>query len=454
MPIISKHGLISRHAISRNGLMLSLLAVLMAGLSACGQTEIILPGERIAVIDTSTANILIVDDQAAGEGAGLPGAVLNTSFMTPGSSVSHRGGHFGAELPLQRAFSVRVGISADEGTDMAQPVVNENAVFTITPGGEITASSITDGAELWTADIDPSTDQSQVSISGGLGLIDGLLVAHAGKERLVALNAATGEEIWSMQAPHFLVGGPSMAAGFIIVTDINGRVYAFTQSNGEEVWNRIGSQGQTRITGAAYPAIVDNDLIVAGGDGELISLNLTDGSFNWGDTLVPTRLVTALDSIADITAHPVHDGGIVIAVTQSGIMVAYNARTGRLIWEQPLRSLTMPWLAGDTLFVSTSNNELLALRRSDGAVRWKTDLPGRYNANEPVVENALRHTAPVLVSGKVLVANHRGDMLVFDAETGSSEGDFSIGGSITTDLSIANGTVFALDRSGRLTAWR
>ena len=60
----------------------------------------------------------------------------------------------------------------------------------------------------------------------------------------------------------------------------------------------------------------------------------------------------------------------------------------------------------------------------------------------------------MLVSGKVLVANHRGDMLVFDAETGSSEGDFSIGGSITTDLSIANGTVFALDRSGRLTAWR
>ena len=99
MPIISKHGLISRHAISRNGLMMSLLAVLMAGLSACGQTEIILPGERIAVIDTSTANILIVDDQAAGEGAGLPGAVLNTSFMTPGGSVSHRGGHFSAELP-------------------------------------------------------------------------------------------------------------------------------------------------------------------------------------------------------------------------------------------------------------------------------------------------------------------------------------------------------------------
>lgn len=433
---------------------LALLAGLTAALSACSQNEIILPGERFAIVDTSTADKLSVNPEAAAEGALLPPVSTNPRFDTPGLDDGHGGGHLSVEFPLERAFSVRVGIAANEGTEMAQPVVNETAVFTITPGGEVVATATADGQRIWAVDIDPSTDKTQTSISGGMSLEDQDLIVHAGKNRLVSLNAETGAENWSLELAQYIVGGPTVAGGFVLITDINGRVYAITAATGEELWNRIGSQGQTRITGAAFPAIANDETIIAGGDGELISLSLDQGGFNWGDNLVPARLITALDTIADITAHPIHDGGLVVAVTQSGVMVAYNARTGRTIWEQNLRSINMPWLAGETIFVTTTNNQVYAMRRNDGAIRWKVDLPGMFDMNDPVAEDAIRHTGPVVVSGKVLVAGQEGSFHLINAETGALETSFSSGGAITTALTVAGNTVYTLDRSGRLSAWR
>ena len=430
------------------------LVAMAALLAACSEKEVILPGERISVVGDAAAGTVEVNAAAAGEGAGLAAPVANPRFATPGGDAGHGGGHFRVEFPLARAFTARVGVAADEGTDMAQPVVSEEAVFTVTPGGMVVASSVQDGRSIWSLDIDPSTDSTQVSVSGGMALDGNDLIVHAGKQRLVSLDAGSGEENWSVDLPHFILGGPTVASGFVIVSDITGRVYALAQSNGEELWNRIGVQGQTRITGAAYPAIAGNSVVIAGGDGELISLGLADGSFNWGDSLAPVRVVTALDTIGDIVAHPVHDGTRVIAVTQTGVMVAYNARTGRVLWERSIRSLAMPWLAGETLFVTTANNELIALRVSDGEVRWRTDLPGKFETNAPVREGAYRHTGPMALSGKLLLASRRGEALVVDADTGAIETRFSTGGGVTTALSTAGGTVFALDRSGRLTAWR
>ena len=438
---------------SRMKHILPLLAV-AAVLAACSEKEVILPGERVAVVDGGTVGTVEPNAEAAAEGAGLPAPAANRRFVTPGGDAGHGGGHFSVEFPLTRAFSVRVGTAAEDGTDMAQPVVGEDAVFTVTPGGVVVASSVRNGGSIWSVDIDPSTDTTQVSVSGGMALDGNELIVHAGKKRLVSLDAGSGDENWSVELPHFILGGPTVAGGFVVVSDINGRIYALAQSNGEELWNRIGTQGQTRITGAAYPAIADNSVIVAGGDGELISLGLVDGSFNWGDSLAPVRVITALDTIGDIVAHPVHDGIRVIAVTQTGVMVAYNARTGRVLWERGIRSLAMPWLAGETLYVATANNELMALRVSDGEVRWRTDLPGKFEMNEPVREGAYRHTGPVALSGKLLLASQRGEMLVVDAENGVIENRFSAGGAVTTALSVSGGTVFVLDRSGRLSAWR
>ena len=423
-------------------------------LAACSTSEEILPGERIAIIDREADLGLEVDNAANAEGAGLGPALVNSAFPTPGYSDGHAGGHLAVDLPLELAFSLKVGVKAEEGSELAQPVADDNAVYTVMPGGVVTAVSTTTGQIIWQVDIDDSTDSTQTSTSGGIGIEGNVVFVHGGKNDILALNSTNGQTLWSESFPQYLLGGPTIAQGVVIVTDVDGRIYAMAASDGAQVWNRIGAGSQTSMVGVAFPAVIENEIIFAGGDGELISLSLDQGRFNWGENLSPISLLTALDGISDITAHPVHDGGLVFAVTQSGLLAVYNSRTGRLVWEKQLRGSTMPWLAGKTVFITTLNGHVFALRRSDGTVRWRAELPGAFDVTEPVSEDAVRYTNPIVASGIVMIAGENGALHVFDANTGALAFRLNVRGDVTTAPIVAGKTLYLLNRDGRLSAWR
>ena len=431
---------------------LSKFSVLLSAtlfLAACAEKELILPGERIAVT-AFEEDLLAVNSEAASEDFGLPAAVANTEFSAPGQSVDHAGGHYLVELPLKRVFSKKIGVAAENGTELAQPVANETAIFTIMPGGVITATDAKTGDVIWTKDIDPSEDETQTSTSGGIALAGNDLAVHASKNALYLLNASNGEEIWELRTDVFLSDGPSINAGIVMVTDLDGRLYAFSQADADLLWSRIGAQDATRITGSTFPAINGNEVIASGGDGEVLSLDLQSGEFLWGENLTPLQLRTALDGIPDLRAHPIHDGGLVIIATPSKNVIAFSANTGREIWSMPLHALDMPWLAGDTIYLTTIDGRLYALRRRDGAIRWVAELPGAYDPSLAVIEDAVLYTTPIVISGQVFVASSRGKLLGFDAKTGAPTDQISTGKSVTTAPIVANNMVYVINRSGQL----
>lgn len=437
---------------------IAILGLSALALVACSSREPILPGDRIAISSGATSLNLVVDADAAGEGVGLPAALANDRFEGPGASAAHSGGHFAVQHPLKVAFREDVGISVDVGTEMAQPVANARAVFTLTPGGIVTASDAASGDLIWEIDLDPSEDETQLSTTGGLALgqRDGvdIIYGHASKNSLFALNAENGQIIWSKEFDVFLKGGPTVDRDVVIITDSEGRLYALSALDGDEVWNRIGSLEDTSIAGASFPAINGNDVILSGGDGEFLALSRDQGIFQWGENLSPIELRTALDGIPDIKAHPVHDGGFVFVITHSGMMFAFNAATGRMVWEQAIQGIEMPWVSGRSIYITTIDGRMVALRRNDGAVRWVTKLPGAYDPNLSVNEDAYRYTSAVVVSGKVVLASDQGSLFILDAETGRLEDKLSTKGAVTTAPIVANNTVYVINASGNLIAYR
>ena len=438
----------------------TITAVTFAGLilSACSTSEPILPGDRIPVTSDNVDLMLQIEADAAAEGVGLPAEFANKRFTSAGAMASHAGGHFAVDLPLRSAFREDVGVSVDEGTIMAQPVANADAVFTVTPGGIVTASSASDGDLIWEIDIDPSEDDSQLSVSGGIALDQredkDVVFVHGAKNQLFALNAQNGSIIWSRQFDVFLSAGPTVDGDMLVVVDTEGRLYALSTFDGEEVWSRVGSLEDTQIAGVSFPAINGNEVIQAGGDGEFLSLSRDDGSFLWGENLSPIELRTALDGIADIQAHPVHDGGFVFIITHGGYMYAFNALTGRIVWEKAIQGIEMPWVAGQSIYVTTIDGRIVALRKSDGAIRWVTEMPGAYDPNLPIVEDQVTYTSAVVVSGKVVVASSEGRLYILDAQTGRIETNMSTNGAVMTAPIVANKTVYVINNKGNLVAYR
>ena len=156
--------------------------------------------------------------------------------------------------------------------------------------------------------------------------------------------------------------------------------------------------------------------------------------------------------LSAIRALPVLDRGRVFAIGVGGLLVALDLRTGRRLWEREVGGTETPWLAGDWLFVQTSEQTLAAIGRDDGRVRWVTDLP-RYEDAERQ-QGPLFWTGPVLAGGKLVLAGSNEQALSVDPITGRVIGREDLRGPAAVSPVVAANTVFILTEDATLQAFR
>ncbi|MEK9800636.1 MAG: PQQ-binding-like beta-propeller repeat protein, partial [Alphaproteobacteria bacterium] len=173
----------------------------------------------------------------------------------------------------------------------------------------------------------------------------------------------------------------------------------------------------------------------------------------WTDSVAVFNPRTPIEGIGDVRAHPVHDGGMLFVISQSGRIAAFNARSGLLVWDQPVGGIEMPWLAGETLFVVGLDGRLYALRRLDGAVRWVAELPGAVPADVVVAEDPPRYVGPIVAGGKVMVISKSGQLHVFNPDTGVEIEKKSLGMTVLTAPQVAAGRLFVMGNGGTLNAY-
>lgn len=101
------------------------------------------------------------------------------------------------------------------------------------------------------------------------------------------------------------------------------------------------------------------------------------------------------------------DGRVYIAESQ-GRLAAYDATTGKLVWERIAESTLSSGLAvgGGVVFVGTEDGEVFALDSVTGSEKWRTALSSEVLA------------APQLAAGKVIVGLNDGRVIALDAATG------------------------------------
>lgn len=76
------------------------------------------------------------------------------------------------------------------------------------------------------------------------------------------------------------------------------------------------------------------------------------------------------------------DKNLVIAISFGGKIVAIDKRTGQRVWQRDIAGAQTPWLAGNYVFILTSDNEVVALGRETGAIQWVSWLARYRNEKE------------------------------------------------------------------------
>jgi len=261
----------------------------------------------------------------------------------------------------------------------------------------------------------------------------------------------TGAIIWTRSIGSPLRGAPTIDQGRVYVVSIDNKLHALDAGDGSIVWQHVGIVESAGLIGSASPAVQGDLVIVAYSSGELFALRRSNGRVAWVDSLSGRGRRTALAQLGDITGSPVIDRGRVYAVSHGGRMVAIDLRTGVRIWDQAIASVQTPWVAGDFVFVTTVESQVLALSRNDGRVRWVRKLARHVDEDRQELVN---WTGPVLVGDRLITVSSQGVALAISPYTGEVNGQLELSDPVSMSPIVANQTLYFLTDEAELLAYR
>lgn len=408
------------------------------------EEEARLEGERLSVLElerTLKPEAISEADQAIE----LPGPWKNAFWPQAGGYPNHSMQHLSLPLrSLKKSWSADIGTGSDDELPLtARPILVHNDIFTLDAEANLTAFDTKTGKRKWRTDVQNPNEDDPV-IGGGIAYASGVLYVTNGFDEVLAIHPQNGEIFW--RAP---ISAPSRAAptiidGRLFVTTLDSRLQALDASNGSLLWEYTGISETAGLLGAASAA-ANNDIVVpAFSSGEISALRVENGSVAWSDNLANTRGFAGLSGISDIKALPVIDKGVVIAMSFSGRLAAIDERTGTRIWQRQIGGTNTPWVAGDYIFVLTSDNQLIALSRANGAIYWVQKIDD---------DNKSYFHGPILAGGRLILAGTDGRVLEVAPETGKIINEWDSGKTISITPIVAGDALYILDDNGTLSAY-
>jgi len=433
------------------------LAIMLLSLAGCdwlsdlfAEKKDPLPGRRISVL--SLDHPIQPDANLKASKVELPAPFDNPAWPDAGGYPSHAMYHLALGDDIKRAWDSGSGEGAnDYGRVTAQPVVADGRVFTMDSMDVVYAFDAQNGRRLWKFDTEPDDARDQ-TYGGGVAIGGNRLFVATGYGQVIALDPASGKEIWRVNLNAPTHGAPTVADGRIFVITVDNQLQVLAAEDGRALWSHNGLPENASLLGAASPAVEGDIVVVPYTSGELFGLRVENGRVLWSDNLATSQPLGALNSIADVRGQPVIDRDRVFAVSNSGLMVAIDLRTGDRVWEQDIGGTHEPWVGGDYVYVLANNDELACLRRQDGKVAWVRVLP-RFE-DEEKKKDPLQWTGPVLAGDRLIVVSSVGEAVSISPYTGDALGTMNFPDGVFVTPAVADKTLYVITDEADLYALR
>ncbi len=408
-------------------------------------------GNRIPIlsrVDTGAR----VDPLLASVAVIVPPAAANPDWPQAGGTASKSYGNLALSANPGSAWRAQIAGSSKKQRLAASPVVGAGQLFVMDTEGTVHAFDAQTGASRWRTTFAVKGEGQNTVYGGGAAFADGRVYITTGMGEVAALDAKDGSIVWKVKPAGPLRGSPTIAFNQIFVMTMDNQVHALNAADGATLWNETASSGQTGVFGVAAPAAGQGTIVAGFSTGELVAYRYENGRQLWSDALARTSLSTTVGVLTDIDADPIIDRGRIFALGQGGRMAAYELVTGQRIWELNLAGISTPAIAGDWIFTLTDDGKLLCIQRATGKVRWLTQL-ARFEKEEKK-KNPIFWTGPVLAGDRLWFANSNGQVYSAGLNDGAPVLLTDLKQPVTLAPIVAGSTLYILDDSGRISAFR
>ena len=334
----------------------------------------------------------------------------NTLFNSPvadGDSVYQL--ETGGQLTALDAATgeVRWQVSTGGGQRGTPALSDDGSRVYVTTGGNATllALDAQDGTTNWTYDLG-----GEVPTYGAPTVVEGTVYLATGNGEagsVHAVDAATGEGLWSTAIGGGVFFGPSVSDGVAVAASTaTGRVVALDSSTGDLLWER------SETISITLPAIDAGKVYLGTSNesftsGSVLALDLQTGAEVWeveghGDTQGSSPVL--------------YDDLVILGSHTAGSVSAYDATTGELVWNHFVGSAVTSSVAATTSGVilgASQNWSVYALDATTGDLLWEDQLPGPILASAAVSDDSF-----IAVSRDGTIASYRSTGLVQGTVTG------------------------------------
>lgn len=407
-------------------------------------------GERTSILGAESG--AEVDPALAGISVVVTAPRANADWAQPGGNASKSMGHLALGSASTRVWTADISGTTKRERLAAAPVVADGRLYVIDTQAMVHAFDAKTGVKIWSKQIEVQDDSKPSRFGGGVAVDGATVYATNGVGDVVALNVADGSEKWKVRPAGPMRGAPTLSNGNVYVMTQDNQIYALDQNDGAVQWNEAGTVGLAGIFGVAAPAAAQGTVIAGYSSGELTAYRYENGRNLWSDALARTSISTSVATLSDIDADPVIDRGRVFALGQGGRMAAYELVTGQRIWELNIAGIATPVVSGEWVFVLTDDAKLLCIARPTGKVRWISQLAAFENVEKK--KNPISWTGPVLAGNRLIAASTEGDVVSVSLEEGNSTTLVDLKEGVSLPPIVADGMLYILDNSGRISAFR
>lgn len=400
-------------------------------------------GDQALEVDPAYVDVAVI----------LPDTRRLPDWKQSGAGATKVVGHVDAAPEFVIDWRVKVAGGTDRsGALTSAPVSDGTNIYLLDGEQRVKSISGANGATNWAVKLESGRRRDKRSVGGGIAVNGDTLYVSSGFGFVVAMDASTGAEKWRRPLGTPVTGAPSYKDDHVYVITQNNEVFALSQETGQVEWSDQAIAESARVLAAPSVAAVEDLVVAPFSSGEVIAYLGANGRRLWNEGLSRSGRFTPISSINDIASRPVLSQGLVYAASQSGLLAAIDARTGRRVWAQSIGSVHAPALIGEYLFIAGVDGEIACIAVNTGSVVWVNELQAFKNTKKK--RGRISYAGPVVSQNRVIVASSEGELISISAQTGEEITRLNIKDSVFLEPIVVGDRLIILTDEGRLIAVR
>lgn len=322
-----------------------------------------------------------------------------------------------------------------DGVGFALSVAVNDGVFTLAGNdGTVMAIQAATGQEVWRASV-------RAKLSAGVGS-DGRFAAVVTRDGdLVTLEA--GREKWRKALTSRVTTAPLVAGERVFILGVDRSVSAFDALDGRKLWT-LQRPGDPLTLSHSGVLSAFKDTLVVGQGPRLAGLDPLRGTVRWELPVATPRGANEVERLADLVGPAARVADVFCVRAFQSAVGCVNAERGTLAWSKNIGGTDA--VAGDEQYVfgADASDRLSAWRTPSGEVAWTSDS---------LLYRAL--SAPLSVGQALVFGDADGIVHWLSRDKGEAMLRLPTDGSpVITAPVVSGGTMLIVTRAGGLFAFR